>query len=164
MANVFAGAFLLPRKTFTRDVKPFATNLEYYRSLKKKWGVSIQAMVYRARQLDIISANQFQYMMRQVSKRGWRKAEPGDSPYTLGDNIFQGAIDLLLDEKILTAEGILRLFASYGVDLYANEIETLLHIRENTLSSVEPQSKIIQLKTLHNEPDGLNTKSSNQDS
>ena len=163
-ANVFASAFLLPRSTFGSEVSNYPTDLEYYLWLRKKWRTSIQAMMYRARQLGCVTGNQFQYMMRQVSKRGWRKAEPGDSPYTLGDNIFQGAIDLLLDEKILTAEGILRLFASYGVDLYANEIETLLHIRENTLSSVEPQSKIIQLKTLHNEPDGLNTKSSNQDS
>lgn len=150
-ANVFASAFLLPRSTFGSEVSNYPTDLEYYLWLRKKWRTSIQAMMYRARQLGCMSGNQFQYMMRQVSKRGWRKAEPGDSPYMLGDNIFQGAVDLLLDEKVLTAEGIRRLFASYGVSLYADEIESLLHIREGTLASDEPQAKIIQLKTPHNE-------------
>lgn len=150
-ANIFASAFLLPRSTFGSEVSNYPTDLEYYLWLRKKWRTSIQAMMYRARQLGCMSGNQFQYMMRQVSKRGWRKVEPGDSPYMLGDNIFQGAVDLLLDEKILTAKGILRLFDSYGVSLYSNEIERLLHIREGTLASDEPQAKIIQLKTPHNE-------------
>ncbi len=154
-ANVFASAFLLPKSTFGEEVSNYPIDLEYYLWLRKKWKTSIQAMMFRARQLGCVSGNQFQYMMRQVSKRGWRKAEPGDSPYTLGENIFQGAIDLLLKERILTAEGILRLFASYGVNLYADEIEKLLHIRENTLSSIESQAKIVRLKALQNEANGL---------
>ena len=103
-------------------------------------------------------------MMRQVSKRGWRKAEPGDSPYALGENIFQGAIDLLLDEKILTADGILRLFASYGVNLYPDEIEDLLHIKEGTLASKEPQAKIVQLKIVRDEAEDLNETGDHQES
>lgn len=153
-ANVFASAFLLPRNTFGSEVSNYSTDLEYYLWLRKKWKTSIQAMMYRARQLGCITGNQFQYMMRQVSKRGWRKSEPGDFPYILGENIFQGAIDLLLKEKILSAEGILKLFASYGVDLYSDEIEGLLHIREGTLASKEPQAKIVQLRMLRNEAEG----------
>ena len=155
-ANVFASAFLLPRSSFGREVSNYPTDLEYYLWLRKKWKTSIQAMMYRARQLGCVTGNQFQYMMRQVSKRGWRKAEPGDSPYALGENIFQGAIDLLLDEKILTADGILRLFASYGVNLYPDEIEDLLHIKEGTLASKEPQAKIVQLKIVRDEAEDLN--------
>ena len=113
-------------------------------------------MMYRARQLKIITGNQFQYMMRQVSKRGWRKAEPGDTPYILGDNIFQGAIDLLLSEKILSVHGLLQLFMKYGVTLYPNEIEELLHIREGTLTPEETQPQIIQLKNLRNIDNGYN--------
>ena len=163
-ANVFASTFLLPRSTFGSEVSNYPTDLEYYLWLKEKWKTSIQAMMYRARQLGYVTGNQFQYMMRQVSKRGWRKDEPGDSPYTLGENIFQGAIDLLLDEKIMTAEGILRLFASYGVNLYPDEIEGLLHLREGTLASKEPQAKIVQLRILRNEAGGMNASSSNQES
>ena len=148
-ANMFASALLLPRDTFGREVSRYPTEVEYYLWLKNRWKVSIQAMMYRARQLNLISGNQFQYMMRQVSKRGWRKSEPGDQPYFLGENIFQGAIELLIDEGVLTAEAILRLFDHYGVSLYPSEIEELLHIKEGTLLAHPSQTKVIQLKNIH---------------
>ena len=150
-ANVFASAFLLPRTSFERDVSQYPTNLEHYLWLRKKWKTSIQAMMYRGNQIGCVTGNQFQYMMRQVSKRGWRKSEPGDVPYIIGDNIFQGAIDLLLKENILTRQGVLSLFEDYGVKFYPNEIEEWLHIRKGTLTTKESQPKIIQLKTFHNE-------------
>lgn len=64
-ANMFASALLLPKDPFCRDIAPYATDIDYYKHLKKKWRVSMQAMMYRARQLDVISGNQFSYMMRQ---------------------------------------------------------------------------------------------------
>ena len=96
-ANKFASCFLLPRETFLDDCRKYPTELEYYRMLKSKWNCSIQAMLYRANDLKVISNNQFQYLMRQVSQRGWRKKEPGDFPHTLNDNIFKMSIDLLLE-------------------------------------------------------------------
>ena len=96
-ANKFASSFLLPRDTFLADCRKYPTELEYYRNLKNDWEVSIQAMIFRANDLDVISNNQYQYLMRQVSSRGWRKKEPGDYPYTLNENIFKMAIKLLLD-------------------------------------------------------------------
>ena len=145
-ANIFAGAFLLPRESFSKDIQVYPTDLNYYQWLKKKWKVSIQAMIYRSYQLEIISSNQYQYMMRQVSKKGWRLCEPGDSPYYLGENIFQGAIDLLKDEHILSANGLLNLFSDYGVSLYASEIEELLHLNNGTLFVEETNNKIVYLK------------------
>ena len=41
----------------------------------------MQAIIYRAHQLKAITDNQYQYMMRQVSKKGWRTNELGDTPY-----------------------------------------------------------------------------------
>ena len=147
-ANMFASAFLLPHNTFGEEVSRYPTELEYYLWLKDKWRVSIQAMMYRARQLNCITGNQFQYMMRQISKRGWRKAEPGDYPYLLGENIFQGAIDLIIGEKVLTSEEILQLFERNGVTLYPSEIEELLHLKEGTLLSSSSHAKVIQLRPL----------------
>ena len=145
-ANIFAGAFLLPRESFARDVQAHPTDLKYYQWLKKKWKVSVQAMVYRSHQLKIISTNQYQYMMRQISKNGWRHSEPGDTPYFIGENIFQGAIDLLKEEKILSIKSLLDLFSKYGVSLYPAEIEDLLNLSSNTLQSTENNTRIIYLK------------------
>lgn len=68
-------ALLHPKETFSKAVSAYPTNIDYYLALKKKWKVSMQAMMYRARQLDIISTNQFQYMMRTMSKNGNRTHE-----------------------------------------------------------------------------------------
>lgn len=146
-ANMFASAFLLPRESFTKDISQYPTDLKFYLFLKKKWKVSIQAMMYRARQLNIISANQYQYMMRQVSKNGWRTKEPDDVPGVLNESIFQGAIDLLFDNKILTPKGLMADFKRNGVILYPEMIEELLHLREGTL---KVEDKIIPLFRIKN--------------
>lgn len=149
-ANMFASAFLLPKDSFGKEVQAYPTDLEYYQFLKKKWKVSIQAMAYRTNQLGIITDNQFQYMMRQISKNGWRTKEPGDTPYSLNENIFQGAIDLLVEEKILKPVSIMRLLKQNKITLYREDLEEILHLREGTLFAEEADQKIIQLKQPNN--------------
>lgn len=145
-ANMFASAFLLPRDSFGKDIASYPTDLKYYQFLKNKWKVSIQAMIYRAHQLGIMSDNQYQYLMRQVSKNGWRIKEPGDVPYSLNENIFQGAIDLLIEQNVLTTKEILDLFKKNGVTLYPEDMEELLHLRPDTLKVEEKVVPILQLR------------------
>ena len=133
-ANMFASAFLLPRETFGKDVKPYATNVEYYRSLRKKWGVSMQAMMYRARQLNLITANQFQYMMRTVSAKGWRQREPGDTIGKLNSTIFQGAADVLFDGEYLNAKEMMQAFHEYGIYLKQEDLEDIMGLKPGTLT------------------------------
>ena len=149
-ANMFASAFLLPKDSFGKEVQAYPTDLEYYQFLKKRWKVSIQAMAYRTNQLDIITDNQFQYMMRQISKNGWRTKEPGDTPYSLNENIFQGAIDLLVEEKILKPVSLMRLLKQNKITLYREDLEEILHLRKGTLFIEEADQKIIQLKQPNN--------------
>lgn len=149
-ANMFASAFLLPRDSFSKDVSQYPTDLKFYLFLKKKWKVSVQAMMYRARQLNIISANQYQYMMRQISKNGWRTKEPDDVPGVLNESIFQGAIDLLFDNKILTPKSLLSDFKRHGVALYPEMVEELLHLKEGTL---KVEDKVIPLFRIKNKED-----------
>lgn len=145
-ANMFASAFLLPKDSFGKDVASYPTNLKYYQFLKNKWKVSIQAMIYRTHQLGIISDNQYQYLMRQVSKNGWRIKEPDDVPCCLNENIFQGALDLLMEQNVLSAKEIMDLFRKRGVTLYCEDIEELLHLRSNTLKVEEKIRPILQLR------------------
>ena len=85
-------------------------------------------------------------MMRQISKNGWRHNEPGDTPFFIGENIFQGAIDLLKEEKILSVKSLLAHFSRHGVSLYPVEIEKLLNLTPNTLENKESNTRIIYLK------------------
>ena len=103
-------------------------------------------MVYRSRQLDIITSNQHQYMMRQISKNGWRKQEPDDEPYFLNENIFQGALDLLFEQKILNSASFMKLLARRGINLFPSDVEDVLHLRAGTLKMSETKPQIIQLK------------------
>lgn len=145
-ANKFASSFLLPEKTFKTDAEKFPTELDYYLRLKTKWGCSIQAMLYRSNDLGIITNNQFQYLMRQVGKRGWRMKEPGDSPHTLNENIFKMAVDLLL-ENGYTKKDILEIFEKASVSIFSDEIEQLLNLPKDYLSSDDNgESKVIKLK------------------
>lgn len=145
-ANIFASAFLLPRNSFGNDVQAYPTDLKYYQWLKKKWKSSIQSMAYRSNQLGIVSDNQFQYMMRQISKNGWRQKEPDDIPFYLNENIFQGAIDLLIEKHILSPSSLLRQLKQYGITLYPTDIEELLHLRKGTLYVEEKTPQIIHLR------------------
>lgn len=91
------------------------------------------SMMYRARQLNIITGNQFSYMMRQVSKSGWRKHEPGDIPGKINSTIFQGAIDLLFDGGYLDSHELRIKFAEYGIILSDNDLTDLMGLKEGTI-------------------------------
>jgi hypothetical protein len=72
-ADAFSSAFLLPAETFSRDVVD--TRLEGFKMLKPKWGVSIQAMVRRARNLKLITQETYERHYRNMSAAGWRRAQ-----------------------------------------------------------------------------------------
>lgn len=145
-ANMFASALLLPRDSFGADISAYPTNLEYYKFLKKKWNMSMQAMMYRARQLNIVSANQFQYMMRQVSRNGWRTKEPGDVQGTMSDTIFQGAVDVLFEQGYLDAKSLIDEFARYGIIMRREDIEDLLQLKKGTLNIEDKIVPMIRIK------------------
>ena len=45
-------------------------------ALKACWKVSMQAIIFWAHRLKKISDNQYQYLYRQLSAKGYRKCEP----------------------------------------------------------------------------------------
>lgn len=147
-ADNFASAFLLPEKSFKPEVSLYPTDLQYYLFLKKKWKVSVAAMIVRARRLEVLTPNQYQYLMRQYSKNGWRGKEPDDTPFALNENIFQAAIDALYKAGYYTPVSMMRHFESRGIYLYPAELEKLLNLRPGTLKSHDPAPiSVIQLRT-----------------
>lgn len=147
-ANIFASAFLLPRETFLKAVGNHATDLEHYRILKKRWNVSMQAMVYRAWQIGIISSTQFQYMMRQFAKNGWRKKEPGDRPADINDTVYKMAIKLLFDGGYLTPERFKEELYKENIGLGNRDLEELMHLDKGTLDSTDAPNKVIDIKSI----------------
>ena len=103
-------------------------------------------MIVRAKQLNAISSSQYQYMFRQLSKNGWRKTEPDDVPGELQESIFQGAIDLLFDNHILSSKTLMADFSRYGISLYPDVIEELLHLKKGTLDSEDKVIPLVRIK------------------
>ena len=75
-ANKFAGAFLLPRKSFPNEV--YSPRANAFVELKRRWKVAIQAMVHRCKSLDIFDERQIVNLYKQISYKKWRTAEPLD--------------------------------------------------------------------------------------
>ncbi len=80
-ANRFAGAFLLPRRSFPNEV--YTTRLDAFVALKRRWKVAIQAMVYRCKDLAIFDDDQITNIYKQISYRKWRTKEPLDDELPL---------------------------------------------------------------------------------
>lgn len=77
-ADKFAGALLLPRKSFPNEM--YTARLDAFLDLKLRWRVSIQAMIYRCKNLELIDDAQFTNLYKQISFRRWRTKEPLDDP------------------------------------------------------------------------------------
>jgi Zn-dependent peptidase ImmA (M78 family)/transcriptional regulator with XRE-family HTH domain len=79
-ADRFAGALLVPAKAAKWELGSHRRHLDYVElhSLKHKYGMSMQALIYRAKDLNIISEHVAARHFQDFSQRGWRHEEPGD--------------------------------------------------------------------------------------
>jgi Zn-dependent peptidase ImmA (M78 family)/transcriptional regulator with XRE-family HTH domain len=80
-ARRFVGELLLPEDIVREEIIHPIT-LSGLLPHRAKRRVSLQFLIRRVLDLDIISQNQYRYLMMQVSSRGWRKREPGDEAIT----------------------------------------------------------------------------------
>ena len=134
-AHRFAAAFLLPESTFRNDIIISPYSLPYYKQLKQKWKVSMAAMIRRAYTLNIITADDYQMLVRTMQRRSIWKNEPlDDILITAEPSLLRTSVTMLLSEKVFTAkEFVDELSFNFGLSLYSEEIEHLLNLPENTL-------------------------------
>ena len=134
-AHRFAAAFLLPEPSFRNDISRNPYNLPYYKQLKQKWKVSMAAMIRRAYTLEIISADDYQMLVRTMQRRSIWKNEPLDDVLITSEpSLLRTSVTMLLSEKVFTAkEFIDELSFDFGLSLYSEEIEHLLNLPEDTL-------------------------------
>jgi len=79
-AHDFAASFLVPREVASGELPSRLDSAGWARlaELKLRWGISISALLYRARTLGVLSPDAHQNAMRYLSAKGWRTTEPGD--------------------------------------------------------------------------------------
>ncbi len=107
-ANHFASAFLLPCSAFSKEFpKTIRLDWEGLFQLKKRWGVSIQAIVRRAYDLGLITAVQYRNAYVHISRKGWKRGEPPSTePPAEPVEVLPTAFELLKRHRGLTAEKI----------------------------------------------------------
>lgn len=76
-ANAFAAELLAPSSEIA-DLLPRRADWKRLLELKSIWGVSIQALLYRARTLGIMHEHIYRRSVTELNARGWRTQEPGD--------------------------------------------------------------------------------------
>jgi Zn-dependent peptidase ImmA (M78 family) len=78
-ADMFAAEFLMPEAAMRAALGPPVT-LTTLADLKAGWGVSLQALIRRARTLGIITPSQSRSLHTQLGARGWKLHEPIEVP------------------------------------------------------------------------------------
>lgn len=73
-ANQFAAEFLMPES----DIKKSLYNLTFEKLVKLKlhWKVAMSALIYRAKELNCITENQYRYLCMKLSSLGYKLREP----------------------------------------------------------------------------------------
>jgi Zn-dependent peptidase ImmA (M78 family)/DNA-binding XRE family transcriptional regulator len=74
-AHRFAAELLMPAKVLVREL-PTRADWPALVRLKHKWGVSIQALLYRARELGRLSDHAYRRAITDLNRRGWARDEP----------------------------------------------------------------------------------------
>ncbi|MBB1157101.1 ImmA/IrrE family metallo-endopeptidase [Amycolatopsis dendrobii] len=107
-AHRFAAEFLMPAEEIA-DQLPAKADWHRLGLLKQQWNVSLQALLYRARSLKVMSDVTYRNAMTTVSNRGWRRREPGPMPLLEQPSLLPRAVELLqveakVDEAALATE------------------------------------------------------------
>jgi len=101
-ANRFAAELLMPAEQI-HDLLPSTMGGRAWPTLarlKEQWGVSIQALLYRARWLGRLGDVSYRNAMATVSARGWRRNEPGLVNAVEQPSLLPKAVELLDREGI----------------------------------------------------------------
>jgi Zn-dependent peptidase ImmA (M78 family) len=80
-----------------------------YLQLKRRWGVSLAALVRRARDVGVISDHAYYRANVHISAVGWRQREPGGRDQAEKPTVLSRALRLMQDDLGMSAESILAL-------------------------------------------------------
>jgi len=107
-AHHFASAFLMPRDQISQEL-PDRVDWPKLFHLKRRWQVSLAALLMRARTLDRISEAAYLTAIKAASARGWRRVEPvplgaPEQPHVLPSVLgsgFRPMLDRVLPKSVL---------------------------------------------------------------
>ncbi|ABF46204.1 Zn peptidase and DNA-binding HTH-like domain [Deinococcus geothermalis DSM 11300] len=109
-AHRFASAFLMPKSGFKKFI--FSGSLNELKSIKMIWKTSIAAMIYRMKDLGMLTEDDASKAWKNYYRRGWRGDEPYDDEILPEEpELLRRSIDLLIDRGIISGVEIESYFA-----------------------------------------------------
>lgn len=107
-AFAFAVSFLMPRESALREL-PRRLDWRRYAELKRRWGISMKALVRYSRDLGFLSEASYKSAMVQYSKNGWQRGEPGRLEDTERPILVSNALEVLSTRRGLDSEDLARI-------------------------------------------------------
>lgn len=104
-AHRFASALLMPADSIRDELPTGRVDWPRLLAVKERWGVSLAALLYRARDLGTMSATSYESAMKYMAARGWRIREPGRVRRPEEPKLLQKAI-AVLEENGTTLEAL----------------------------------------------------------
>jgi Zn-dependent peptidase ImmA (M78 family)/DNA-binding XRE family transcriptional regulator len=103
-AHRFASVFLLPTERLHAEWPSGRLNWRELMALKRRWQMSLAALLYRARQDQLLSETAYESAIKYMSRAGWRKKEPGDLGPPEHPRLLRRAVEALREEADLTID------------------------------------------------------------
>ena len=107
-AHRFAGAFLIPAETLRAEIGRFRNSMGWSElfELKRFYGVSVQALTYRCKDIGIFNKSVFQHFFDEFNRRGWRSfpykepfaIEKGEEPTRFHRLCYRALAEKLISE------------------------------------------------------------------
>ena len=102
----FAGAMLIPKEAFVAEFgnKRWFPNISLQElvALKEQWGISISAVMRRAKDLGIVTEDSYQRYCMRASASGLRKDEPGVWMGSESSNRFRQLVHRASAQELIT--------------------------------------------------------------
>jgi len=116
--HYFANVMLIPSEVLKRELggKRQHIHVGELLAIKKQYGISMQAILYRSKQMGLISEYHFQQQLKDFSRRGWRKKEPGDFTGSASSDRMMQLLFRGIAEEIISTSKAANL---YGTNLAA---------------------------------------------
>lgn len=117
-AHRFAASFLVPAEAARRELgqQRRGVELEELGLLKQRWGLSMQAWIRRARDLEIIGDDLYGRLNMRFRRQGWHKEEPFEYEAAESPRLLHRLVLRALAEGIITSEEAKRLHPGSSIE------------------------------------------------
>lgn len=125
VAHRFAGAFLVPRSVAEFELGKQRKTLGLYElhMLKHKYGLSMNAWIYRAKDLGILSEQSAGRLFDQFKKKGFNRKEPGEQMKSAEPQRLKRLVDRALAEDMISRSRASELLGMPVLQFYKEEAE-----------------------------------------